>query len=452
MRRLTEIENPFYNKAISYYFPPDSNLFLAKFEQPIGDIMKRLIIILCLTLVVGLPAQSPVDLDVVITPYVTYYVSSIDLNTGSSNVPIFQATLSNLNSPDSVRAIIDFEVRIDSDFLDMDNEILVKMDTDPFYFQNDIVMSNMDMTLDTREIYDVMGQKINFRVNIRESVDLGRAEALFNSVVQSGKLPNGNYSFRISIYNGDDPGEVWEQVEETINITSPTYLQLIAPGGTLADTTVNEIFTSYPVLQWESDPCIYTDPETGDFGCRFFVRVAEFDPVLHSSVDEAIESTTCFPLDQSQGWAFVGNGVTSFQYPATDAGELEPGNVYVWQVLKVMGTTAGLDGIQSDIMAFKVKDFSQTTDDDTGGGDAGTTTDPSMLALQSLMSSDQYQAFFGQGGPAYGYLLTGNILNDGASVDLSFVQSLLSQGVAETDSAGTVTYHPLNIISVEVTE
>ncbi len=399
-----------------------------------------------------LPAQSsPIGLDVVITSYVTYYISSIDLSTGSSNVPIFQATLSNLNYPDSVHAIIDFEMRIDSEFLGMDNEYMVKMNTEPFYFKNDIILSNLDMTLDSYEIFDVTGQSIDFRIIITEQIDMARADALFNSVVQSGTLPDGNYSFRVSVYNGDDETEIWEQVEETINITSPTFLQLISPGGELADTTVNEIFTSYPVLQWESDPCNYTDASTGDFGCRYYVRVAEFDSELHSSVDEAIESTTRFPLNQSLGWAFVGNGVTSFQYPASDAGELEQGKIYVWQTLKVLGTTVGFDGVQSDIMAFKIKDFSQTGDDDSGSG-GGTTTDPSMLALQSIVGTEQYQAFFGEGGPAYGYSLTGNITIDGSSVDMSFVQSLLSQGVAETDSTGTVTYHPLNVQSVEVTE
>ncbi|NQV38150.1 MAG: hypothetical protein HQ509_09140 [Candidatus Marinimicrobia bacterium] len=415
--------------------------------------MKKLINILCLGLVSILTAQSPINLNVVITPYVTYYLTSIDLSTGSSNIPIFQATLSksNPNSPDSVQAKIEFEMTIDSEFLGMDNETLVLMDTEPFYFQNDIILSNLDMTIDSREIFDVTGQRIDFRVNILENIDMARADNLFNSVVQTGRLPDGNYSFRVSVMNGDESGEVWEQVEEVISVTSPTFLQLSSPGGVLADTTINEIFTSYPVLQWESDPCNYVDSE-GNYGCRYYLRVAEFDPATHSSVDEAIESTTRLPLNQSLGWAFVGNGITSFQYPASDAGELEQGKVYVWQVLKALTTTAGLDGVVSDIMAFKVKDFTETGDGDAGSGSAETTTDPAMLTLQSLIGNDQYQAFFGQGGPAYGYTLTDNITNDGTAVDLSFIQSLLSQGVAETDSVGTVSYLPLNVVSVEVTE
>ncbi len=405
--------------------------------------------ILFYTLFAGLlTAQSsaPVSLDVVITPYVTYYLSSIDLNTGSSNVPIFQATLTNQNSPDSVQAIIEFEIRIDSDFLDMHNDILVRMDTDPLYFQNDIVISNLDMTLDTREIYDVTGKKVNFRVNILEQIDLTRADALFNSIVQSGRLPDGNYSFMVSIYNGDGSGELWDQTQETISITTPTYLQLISPGGFLADTTLNEVYTSYPVMQWESDPC--NVPE----GCNYYIRVAEFDPGIHSTVEEAIESTTRLPLDQSQGWFLVGSGITSFQYPANDAGELEQGKIYVWQVLKVMGTTAGYDGVLSEIFAFKVKDFSAGGGGQSSGGSQTGTTDPAVITLQSLIGDDQFNTFFGPGGPANGYSLNGNFTIDGVAVDLSQIQSLLTQGVPETDSTGVTTYHPLTILSVEVSE
>lgn len=408
--------------------------------------MKQIVFYM-LFLSICLKAQSgPVELEMVITPYVTYYVSSIDLETGTSNVPIFQATLSNNNAPDSLRAIIDFEITIDSDFLEMDNETLIRMDTDPFYFTNDIILSNLDMTLDTRDIYDVTGQKINFSVNINEHIDLDRADNLFNAVVQTGKLPDGNYSFNIRIFNGDNPSELWAQVNETITLSSPMYLELITPGGVLADTTENEVYTSYPIMQWETDPCNVLG------GCDYYIRVSEFNPAVHSTVEEAIESTTRLPLNQSQGWYLAGSGVSSFQYPATDAGELEQGKVYVWQVLKVLGTTSGLDGVQSQILAFKIKDMTAPEGGGGAGGGQSASANPAAIVLQTLMGADQYEAYFGPGGEVAGFSLTGNITLDGSDIDLAAIQAMIAEGIPETDAAGVTTYRPISIVSMEVSQ
>ncbi len=386
--------------------------------------------------------SGPVQLIIDFTPYVTYYVSSIDLNTGSSNVPIFNATLS--TEEDSTSVIIEFEIQINSETLNMYDEPLIRMVTDPFWLKAPIVLNNQDLTIDTREIYDVEGNRVPFRVTIEERIEIGEAEELFNTVVQSGRLPDGIYRFIVSIMNGDDPNDIFVQREEVINVSTPTYLQLMTPGSiTLADTSINEVYTNYPVLQWESDPC--NIPE----GCMFYIRVAEFIPGQHATVEEAIESLTRLPLDQNQGWYPVGRGVTSFQYPATDAGELEPGKVYVWQVLKVLDTTAGMDGILSEIFAFKVKDFTASEGAESG---AGVLTDPVMITLQSLIGDEQFNSLFGSGKPYAAYSTNGNIILDGNSVDLSVIQSLLTQGVAETDSLGNTTYHPITVISVEVEE
>ncbi|NOZ03019.1 MAG: hypothetical protein GXO92_00215 [FCB group bacterium] len=386
--------------------------------------------------------SGPVQLVIDFTPYVTYYVSSIDLSTGSSNVPIFNATLS--TEEDSSLVIIEFEIQINSEVLDMEDEPLIRVVTDPFWLKAPIVLNNQDLTIDTRELFDVEGNRVPFRVRIEERIELSDAEELFNTVVQSGRLPDGIYRFIVTIKNGYDPGDILIQREEVINVSTPTYLQLMTPGSaSLADTSINEIYTSYPVMQWESDPC--NIPE----GCMFYIRVAEFIPGQHATVEEAIESLTRLPLDQSQGWYPVGRGVTSFQYPATDAGELEQGKVYVWQVLKVLDTTAGMDGILSEIFAFKVKDF---TTGGGAGGSAAVLTDPVMITLQSLIGEEQFNAIFGVGNPYAAYTTNGNVTLDGNSVDLSVIQALLSQGVAETDSLGNTTYHPITIISVEVEE
>ncbi len=379
------------------------------------------------------------------TPYVTYYLSMVDINTGESNMPIFLATLKRQsNAPESVEVDIEFEIIIDSDALGVDNETLVKLETkQPIILTAPIHISNMDLNLTTDQIFDSEGNPVALYMDLTEQLDMEQAEQMFSAIVQTGQLPDGIYTFRVVATSVDG-----QQIEEMdiLNISNPSLLQLVSPGGILADTTINEVYTSFPVLQWESDPCNYTDPITGESGCEFFIRVAEFKSQEHSSMDQAIESVTRLPLDQSLGFAPAGFGVTTFQYP-TDGGDLEQGKVYVWQVRKDIVTTSGTEQLLSDIMAFKVKDFTSTG----SGGDGGDIS-PAGMALRSLIGDELAERFFGAGGLTEGMLANGNITLNGESVDVSIVQSLVSMGIATEDEDGNESYRPVEIISVEVSE
>ena len=339
---------------------------------------------------------AQIEFDVNWTPYVTYYLSMVDINTGESNMPIFLAELSREpDAPDSVGVDIEFEIIIDSDALGVNNETLVKIETtEPIVLTAPIHLSNMDLNLATDEIFDDFGNPVDLSLEISEQMDLSDAEDMMSVIVQTGQLPDGIYTFRVTA-----TAENGEQIikEDILNISNPATLQLVSPGGILADTTINEIYTSYPVLQWESDPCNYVNPVTGESGCKYFIRVAEFKSEEHSSMDQAIESVTRLPLDQSLGFDPVGFGVTTFQYP-TDGGDLEPGKVYVWQVRKDLTTTSGTEQLLSDIMSFKVKDFTSSESDDTGADD----TTPAGIVLRSLIGDDLADRIFGAGGQATG--------------------------------------------------
>jgi hypothetical protein len=186
---------------------------------------------------------------------------------------------------------------------------------------------------------------------------------------------------------------------------------------------------------------------TGESGCEYFIRVAEFKSQEHSSIDQAIESVTRLPLDQSLGFEPVGFGITTFQYP-TDGGDLEPGKVYVWQVRKDLTTTSGTEQLLSDIMSFKVKDFTSSESDDTGADD----TTPAGIVLRSLIGDDLADRIFGAGGQAAGMSANGNITLNGETIDVSVAQALLSMGIPTEDEDGNETYRPMEIISVEVSE
>jgi hypothetical protein len=257
---------------------------------------------------------------------------------------------------------------------------------------------------------------------------LQQTDELLNAVITTGRLPDGIYRFMVT---ATPEGGSSEMRDDVLNVTSPLDLQLVSPGGALADTTSNEIYTSYPVFQWDSDPCMIPD------GCEFYIRVAQFIPTEHSSVDQAIESTTRLPLDQSLGFYNVGSGLTSLQYPASDAGDLEPGSIYVWQVKKVIPTTFGSEELFSEILVFKVKDFSEESDSDDGAGGG---SDMVIQLLQTLLDEGDFEQIFGENGSLSGYSSTGTIQLNGSSTDNSTVQAMISEGLND------------KIISVEVSE
>ena len=391
-------------------------------------------------------AFPQIEFDVHWTPYVTYYLSMVDINTGESNMPIFLSELSRESgAPDSIGVDIEFEIIIDSDALGVDHETLVKVETtQPLILSAPIHLSNMDLNLTTDQIFDDQGNPVALHLDITEQLDMEQAEQMFSAIIQTGQLPDGVYTFRVVATS-----ENGEQIvkEDVLNISNPATLQLVSPGGILSDTTINEVYTSYPVLQWESDPCNYIDPMTGESGCEYFIRVAEFKSQEHSSMDQAIESVTRLPLDQSLGFEPVGFGITTFQYPI-DGGDLEPGKVYVWQVRKDLTTTSGTEQLLSDIMSFKVKDFTSSESDDTLADD----TTPAGIVLRSLIGDDLADRIFGAGGQAAGMTANGNITLNGETIDVSVAQALLSMGIPTEDEDGNESYRPIEIISVEVSE
>jgi hypothetical protein len=393
-------------------------------------------------------AFPQIEFEVDFTPYVTYYLSMVDINTGESNTPIFMAKLRREdNAPDTVKVSIEFEIIIDSEALGVNNETLIKVETTrPFSLTAPIHLTNLDVSASTDKIFDIYGQPVDvyFKVSDQEQIDFEDMEQMFSAIVQTGQLPNGIYTFRV-VATPENGTPI--PVDDVLNISNPATLQLVSPGGILSDTTINEVYTSYPVLQWESDPCNYIDPMTGESGCEYFIRVAEFKSQEHSSIDQAIESVTRLPLDQSLGFEPVGFGITTFQYP-TDGGDLEPGKVYVWQVRKDLTTTSGTEQLLSDIMSFKVKDFTSTESDDSDSED----TSPAGMALRTLIGDELASRIFGSGGEAGGMVANGHITLNGESVDVSFVQSLVSMGIAKEDEDGNENYRPIEIIAVEVSE
>ena len=373
--------------------------------------VSRALFYICFLAYLPLKAQN-VTLTGTIYDYATYYVSSFDPQTGASDFQLFRYTLSSDSYPVWIK--VTFRATMLSPALGINTETaILDLYTSPFLLENDIILDNRDLSTTTTELRDVTGAPINLSVYIQDVIDVADLNAMLSSIMTTGRLADGNYTFQFGVASGstesacESASPIFET--RTIVVESPSAINLEYPGGALSDTSLTEIFTTYPLLVWSSSSCNR---------CASFVRVAEFNPSVHSSVDEAIQDERRLPFDQAQEWENIGI-VNSYQYPLSGALPLEYGKVYVWQVKHELTTTAGSDELLSPIYAFRIQDVAS--------GTTTTSYHPIVRILQQVLSEDQFNSLFGPSAVLDGFSPSGTYRINGDSDDLSAAISLLSQ-------------------------
>jgi len=341
--------------------------------------------------------------------YATYYISSFDLNTGGTNVQIFRYQLTSDEYPVPVR--IRFRASLVSPSLGISSpSTIIEIVTDPFDLKAPVILDNRDISSETTTIYDMASPPNSIQITgqVVDRLDPSQVDAILQSILASGKIADGEYTFEIQIQSVS--GQILASDAKTIVVQSPVSISLEYPGGVLADTLDNVVYTTFPIFQWFSQPCA---------GCNTFIRVAEYDPVVHSSLEDAIDDQRVLPLDQNESWYLIDN-INSFQYPFSGAFPLEEGKIYGWQVMMTLPTTSGAEEMPSSIFAFKIG---------TAGNveTTGTLTNPLLLMLQQVLGEDQFNAFFGVGNEFQGFNPTGQIEINGITVDETSVNYLLNQ-------------------------
>jgi len=373
--------------------------------------ISRALFFVCLLAYLPVKAQN-VTLTGTIYDYATYYVSSFDPQTGASDFQLFRYTLSSDSYPVWVK--VTFRATMVSPALGIDTEAtILDLYTSPFQLDNDIILDNRDLSTTTTQLHDVFGAPIDLSVYIQDVIDVANLNAMLSSIMTTGRLADGNYTFQFGVASGSNKGAV-ESASPTfetriITVESPSAINLEYPGGALSDTSSTGIFTTYPLLVWSSSGCNT---------CASFVRVAEFNPSVHSSMDEAIQDERRLPFDQAQEWESIGI-VNSYQYPLSGSLPLEYGKVYVWQVKHELTTTAGSDELLSPIYAFRIQDV--------GSGSTSTSYHPIVQILQQVLSEDQFNSLFGSSAVLDGFSPSGTYRINGDSDDLSAAISLLNQ-------------------------
>ena len=373
--------------------------------------ISRTLFFVCFFSYLPLKAQN-VTLTGTIYDYATYYVSSFDPQTGASDFQLFRYTLSSDSYPVWVK--VTFRATMVSPALGIDTEAtILDLYTSPFQLDNDIILDNRDLSTTTTQLNDVTGAPIDLAIFIQDVIDVADLNAMLSSIMTTGRLADGNYTFQFGVASGSNKSAV-ESASPTfetriITVESPSAINLEFPGGALSDTSSTGIFTTYPLLVWSSSGCNT---------CASFVRVAEFNPRVHSSMDEAIQDERRLPFDQVQEWESIGI-VNSYQYPLSGSLPLEYGKVYVWQVKHELTTTAGSDELLSPIYAFRIEDV--------GSGTTSTSYHPIIQTLKQVLSEDQFNSIFGSSAVLDGFSPSGTYRINGDSDDLSAAISLLNQ-------------------------
>jgi len=330
----------------------------------------------------------------------------------TSNFQLFRYTLSSDSYPVWIK--VTFRATMISPALGINTEAtILDLYTSPFPVQNDIILDNRDLSTTTTELRDVTGASINLSVYIEDVIDVADLNAMLSSIMTTGRLADGNYTFQFGVASGstesacESASPIFET--KTITVESPNAINLEYPGGALSDTSSTEIFNTYPLLVWSSSGC---------GSCASFVRVAEFNPSIHSSMDEAIQDERRLPFDQAQEWENIGI-VNSYQYPLSGALPLEYGKVYVWQVKHELITTAGSDELLSPINAFSIHDV--------GSGTTTTSYHPIVQILQQVLSEAQFNSLFGPSAVLDGFSPSGTYIINSDSDDLPAAISLLNR-------------------------
>ncbi len=342
--------------------------------------------------------------------YATYYISGFDVQTGASDIQLCRYRLHIDQSTPIVKVV--FQSSMVSPQMGISTPVtIVDVEADILNPQADVVFDNRNISLDTQMLYDVNGNAVILQPKINEIINAAAFNEVLNTVLSSGRLPDGEYSFSISVYSGSDPSSLTlaGQDSKTIIVRTPTTLSLESPGGIPADINSTQIYTIFPIFNWNAQTCMT---------CENYIRVAEYNPEIHSSTEEAIDDNLSLPFNQVTGWESVGT-FTSFQYPVSGARQLEFGLIYVWQVKQSLLTTEGEEEILSPVWAFKIADLNQEPEQDE-------VINTLLLTLRNVIGEDQYATLFGPNGELNGFLPSGYFTNDDITIDEAGVSYILN--------------------------
>jgi len=326
---------------------------------------------------------------------VGYYIAAFDLSTGVSNVLMFDYAIQSNEQEcylpgELISLTIDFSIKIQ--IPDIGINSYTQLSSGKFKITNvlgPLHFRNTDLNLSNSSIGSANIEVLNFSID-ENNINL---EELSSSVLQTGKIPNGSYMFDFKLL--DSQNNIIDTEIRTIDVYEPSFLELISPGGEVADTLETSIFSSYPVFSWNADFCS---------SCTYGIRIAEYNPSEHTNLADAINDISSFPLNQSDDFFNLPANINVFQYPVSNAADLEMGKLYAWQVRRTYETTVGNSDDFSPIYVFKILSPEDIAIEDNKDVDI-------LELIKELLGESKYNQLFGPGGQLEGYFVYSMSLN-----------------------------------------
>ncbi|GIR89099.1 MAG: hypothetical protein CM15mP87_05910 [Candidatus Neomarinimicrobiota bacterium] len=168
-----------------------------------------------------------VDLNGEIFEYATYYVNNFDLNTGATNVQIFRYQLSSSEYPIQVKVL--FKASVLAPTIGINSEqTIIEVQTDVFDLQAPIILDNRDISSETSIIYDMDSppNSISLSGQVIERLDPSQADAILQSIITTGKIADGEYTFLVNIMSEDDQILASDSKTNSSSITCINYIRI----------------------------------------------------------------------------------------------------------------------------------------------------------------------------------------------------------------------------------
>lgn len=288
-----------------------------------------------------MPLWGQVTLDVTFEDVVRFYVSSVDMSTGATTVPLFTAIIDPTDGPVDLAIRFRFSMQAQYGDLDFDfDDNIISMTTREFRLHERLVVRNTDLEDSPSGIVlvDDGGNPVEIKIAEKEMISGDQRNDMISALGTT--FPVGNYKIEVALLLSDGSSVERSYIIEAYD---PVSLNLSSPGSVLSELEHSDPTTTDPNFQWETDQCNV---------CEYHIRVAKYD--CDGSIEDAIEGQTVLPMDQSGFERVIGS--TSFQWPSSDVIDLLPGNSYVWQIKKVIPTSRLFDDeLLSDIFVFRVR-------------------------------------------------------------------------------------------------
>ena len=328
------------------------------------------------------------------------YLTDFDFENGQNNPLIFGYRISIDTEAYPVEDVsITLAMTANVPSLDLNQVVLfnanVVLDLQaPIYLTN----RDLDKNMQSRGISDEAGNQIEFDNFTLDMIDQTDAESLVNTIMTLGSMPSGNYSFSLNVSAPGYGAASYDfEPNKQISIVAPANIDLIFPS-----LGYEFVSNTFPVFEWNSTGCD-----------DYYIRICEYNPIQHSSPEDALQSEASFPYPDNGDFVSVGSN-NQLDYSSVNGRPLEVGKAYAWQVKKVCSTTGNAQEFFSEIYGFTISE-------------AGQTISPCQQQLRNVLGDSQYNVLFGTNGPLEGYSECAEVTLDGNNMNSTEFGALLVQ-------------------------